>query len=152
MLGSCTGLFRRPTGCGAESTVGCGFESRDFNWRVIILILYEPSGGLDDPRGDGADHRHDELPDIFDLCLHLPPLQLGCFFLDFLLCPLLRPLQELLSNCCISPFRRRNNPDGFNPSRALSDRCLVFFREWGRSFLVFPDLLGLFQFRVNEQA
>lgn len=152
MLGSCTGLFGRPAGCGAEPTVRCRLKSCDFNWRVIILVLYEPSGSLDDPRGDGTDHRHDELPDVLDLRLHLPSLQLSCLLLDFLLRPLLGPLQELLSNRGICPFRGRNNPDRLNPSRALSDNCLIFLCEWGCSFLVFPDLLRLFQFRINEKA
>lgn len=152
MLGGRTGLFRGPAGRGAEPTVWCRFQSRNFNWRVVILVLYEASGGFDDPRGDGADHGHDELPDILDLRLHLPPLQLRRFFLHFLLRPLLCPLQELLSDCGICPFRRRNNPDWFNPSRALSDNCLIFFCEGRCSFLVFPDLLRLFQFRINEKT
>lgn len=152
MLGGGTGLLRGSTGRGAESAVRGRFQACNLHGWVIILILYEPPGSLDDPRGDGADHRHDELPDILDLRLHLPSLQLSRFFLNFLLRPLLCPLQELLSNCGICPFTRRNNPDRFNPSRALSDNCLIFFCERGCSFLVFPDLLRLFQFRINEKT
>lgn len=151
VLGRGAGFLGRATGGGAEPAVGGGLQSGDFDGWVVVLILDEASGGLDDARGDGTDHGHDELPDVLHLRLHLPPLQLGRFLLDLLLGPLFGPLQELFGNGGICPFGGRNDPDRLDAAWALSHHRLVLLREWGASLLVFADPLGLLQLRAEEQ-
>lgn len=100
------------------------------------LILNETFGGFNDPKGDGADHRHDELPDVFQLRLSDASFNGSCpstpdghrFFLQSLLCSFLCTLEQLLGDSCIRAFRRGNYSDGLSMPRAFSEaHCLARF-------------------------
>ncbi len=100
-------------------------------WRgsKAALIFNEALGGFDDAKGDGADHRHDELPDVLQLGLPDASFNGSCpitpdgysFFLQSLLRSFLSSLQQLFSDGCISAFRRRDNSDRLSMARAFSE-------------------------------
>lgn len=112
-------------------------------WRgsKAALVFNETFGGFDDTKGDSADHRHDELPDVFQLGLPDASFNGSCpstpdgysFFLQPLLCSFLSTLEQLLSDSCIGAFRRGNNSDRLSMSRAFSEtHCLAWFGgSWG---------------------
>lgn len=76
------------------------------------LILNEALGGFDDAKRDGADHGHDELPDVLQLGLPDASFHGSCpatpdghsFFLQSLLRSFLSALQQLFRDGCISAF------------------------------------------------
>lgn len=111
-------------------------------WRSkAALIFNEALGGFDDAKGDSADHRHDELPDVLQLGLPDASFNGSCpitpngygFFLQSLLCSFLSPLQQLFSNGCISAFRRGDNSDRLSMARAFSQaHCPAWLGgRWG---------------------
>lgn len=114
-------------------------------WRgsKAALIFNEALGGFDDAKGDSADHRHDELPNVLQLGFPDASFNGSCpitsdgasFFLQSLLCSLLCTLQQLFSNGCISAFRSGDNSDRFSMARAFSEaHCLAWLggRQGGR--------------------
>lgn len=93
------------------------------------LVFDEPLGGFDDAEGDGADHGHDELPDVLQLGLPDARLNGSCssapagyrFLLQTLLRSFLGTLQQLLGDGCVGAFRRRDDSDGLSVAGAFSE-------------------------------
>lgn len=114
-------------------------------WRgsEAALIFNEALGSFDDAKGDGADHGHDELPDVLQLGLPDASFNGSCTttpdgyssFLHSLLCPFLSTLQQLFGDGCIGAFRRGHNSDRLSMARTFSEaHCLAWLggRRGGR--------------------
>lgn len=72
------------------------------------LVFNETFGGFDDAEGDRADHGHNKLPDVFQLGLP----NAGSF---------LGTLEQLLSDSCVSAFRRWDDSDRLSVAGAFSE-------------------------------
>lgn len=107
------------------------------------FVFNKTFGGFDDAEGDSADHRHNKLPDVFQLGLPNASFNGSCsstpagygLFLQTLLRSFLGTLEQLFSNSCISAFRRGDDSDRLSMTGTFSEthRPAWFGRSWGGS-------------------
>lgn len=105
------------------------------------LIFNEALGCFDDAKGDGADHGHDELPDVLQRGLpdasfngSSPTTPNGySFFLQSLLCSFLSTFQQLFGDGSIRALTRGDDSDRLSVPRAFSEahRSAWLGGKWG---------------------
>lgn len=105
------------------------------------LIFNEALRCFYDAKGDRADHRHDELPDVLQRGLPYTNINGSSsstpngysFFLQSLLCSFLSSLQQLFGNGCIRAFTGGDDSDRLSMPRTFSEdhRSAWLGGRWG---------------------